>query len=68
MKTTTRAATTPSALPPAQHQTRQRNIAFETLALQGFSIEQRSAATRALAMVLLQAAGVPLTEGDDVEL
>lgn len=38
---------------------------FETTSLQGISAPQRDAVTRALAAVLLQAAGVPVKEVDD---
>ncbi|MCU0836959.1 MAG: hypothetical protein MUC77_21410 [Chromatiaceae bacterium] len=43
------------------------SIAFETPALQGLATDQRSAAIEALAVVLLQAAGVQWSEDDDVE-
>jgi hypothetical protein len=38
---------------------------FETTSLQGATAQQREAVTRALAAVLLQAAGVPVKEVDD---
>ena len=50
---------------PAQ-QPRQLSIAFETPVLDGLATDHRAAAIRTLAVMLLQAAGVPL-EDDDAE-
>jgi hypothetical protein len=68
MKTTTRPAAVLPMLPaPLQQQPRQLSIAFETPALQGLSADHRAAATQVLAVMLLQAVGVHLSEDDDVE-
>jgi cyanate permease len=46
---------------------RQLSIAFETPALLGLAADQRATVIQALTVMLLQAAGVHLTEDDDVE-
>lgn len=51
----------------ALQQPRHLSIAFETPALVGLAADQRATAIRALTVILLQAAGVPQTEDDDVE-
>ena len=53
----------PKPLPTAHP--RQLSMRFGTTSLQGMSEQQREAVTRALATVLLQAAGVPVKEVDD---
>ena len=45
-------------------QSRQLSMRFETTSLQGVTAQQREAVTRALAAVLLQAAGVPVKVDD----
>ena len=68
MKTTTRPTPALPILPaPRQRQSRQLSIAFETPALQGLAADQRAIAIQVLAVLLLQAAGVHLSEDDDVE-
>lgn len=67
MKTTTRPAQAQAMLPAPLQQPRQLSIAFETQALLGLAVDQRTMAIRALAAMLLQAAGVHLAEDDDVE-
>lgn len=49
----------------AAAQPRQLSLRFETTSLQGVTAQQREAVTRALAAVLLQAAGVPVKGVDD---
>ncbi len=64
MKTTPRPPRQgPRPLPAAQP--RQLCMRFGTTSLQGITAQQREAVTRALAAVLLQAAGVPVKEVDD---
>lgn len=65
MKTSTRSAATLLLLPATLQPPRQLSIAFETPAITGLSAEQRAAAVRALAALLLQATGVQLSEDDD---
>jgi cyanate permease len=67
MKTTTRPTPTLPMLPAPLQQPRQLSIAFETPALLGLAADQRSTAIRVLAVMLLQAAGIHLSEDDDVE-
>jgi hypothetical protein len=67
MKTTTRPAQAQAMLPAPLQQPRQLSIAFETPALQGLAADQRATAIQVLAVMLLQAAGVHLSEDDDVE-
>lgn len=67
MKTRTRPAPTQQMLAAPLQQPRQLSIAFETPALVGLAADQRATAIHALTVMLLQAAGVPLTEDDDVE-
>ena len=68
MKTSTRSTPTLLKPPaPAPVQLHQLSIAFEESALHGLLADQQAQAVRALALMLLQAAGVRLTEGDDVE-
>ena len=67
MKTTTRSTPTQPMVSAPLQQPRQLSIAFETPALLGLAAEQRVAAIQALTVMLLQAAGVPLTEDGDVE-
>ncbi|MBS0449569.1 MAG: hypothetical protein JSR59_26975 [Proteobacteria bacterium] len=68
MKTTTRPAPALAMSPaPGHAQPRQLSIAFETPALLGLAAEQRTATVRALAELLLRAAGIQLTEADDGE-
>jgi hypothetical protein len=67
MKTSTKPAPTQPLLAAPLQQPRQLSIAFETPALVGLAADQRATAIHALTVMLLQAAGVPLTEDDDVE-
>ncbi len=67
MKTSTRPAPTQRMLAAPLQQPRQLSIAFETPALVGLAADQRATAIHALTVMLLQAAGVPVTEDDDVE-
>jgi hypothetical protein len=67
MKTTTRSAATQPKFPTPPQQPRQLSIAFETPALLDLGADQRTTAMQALATMLLQAAGVHLSEDDDVE-
>ena len=55
------------ALKPSLARQRQLCIAFDAPVLLGASPEHRSAATQALAALLMQAAGVHKPEGDDVQ-
>ena len=66
MKTATRLAPVQPMLPASLQQARQMSIAFETSALVGLEADQRATSTRALAVMLLQAAGIHLPEDDDV--
>lgn len=67
MKTTTRQTLAQPMLPAPLQQPRQLSIAFEMPALLGLAADQRTTAIQALAVMLLQAAGVHLSEDDDVE-
>ena len=67
MKMNTRSVATPLMLLAPLQQPGQLSIAFETPAIAGLTAEQRGAALQALAAMLLQAAGSPLAEGDDVQ-
>ena len=67
MKTSTRPAPTQQMLTAPLQQPRQLSIAFETPALVGLAADQRATAIHALTVMLLQSAGVHLTEADDVE-
>lgn len=65
MKTSTRSAATQQLLPAPLQLPRQLSIAFETPAITGLNALQRAAAVKALAALLLQAAGVQMPEDDD---
>ena len=67
MKTTTGSTRTQPTLPAQMQPPRQLSIAFETPALLGLAADQRATVIQALTVMLLQAAGVHLTEDDDVE-
>ena len=65
MKTaTTRSTPAQPMLPVLAQQSHQLSIAFETAALEGLATDHRAAAIRTLAVMLLQAAGVPLEDDD----
>lgn len=67
MKTvTTRSTPAQPMLPVPAQRSRQLSIAFETAVLEGLASDQRASAIRTLAVMLLQAAGVP-PEDDDGE-
>lgn len=52
---------------PTQTATRQLNIAFESLELEGMSQSQRANAVTQLALLLLQASGVQTQESNNDE-
>lgn len=66
MKTSSSPVLVPLRLPSAAGP-RQLSMAFETPVLLSATPAQRAAATQALAVVLMQAAGLDEPEGDDVE-
>jgi hypothetical protein len=67
MTTSTRPARTKPKLAAPLQQPRQLSIAFETPALLDLAPDVRTTAIQALAVLLLQAAGIHFVEDDDVE-